>query len=296
MGEIDSYHELNGDVRGGFFKNTVRRIRGVLVSATTPTNGQVLQYNSSNAQYEPTTPATTTSVTMGGDVTGSSATSTVVKLQGRDISNSAPSSTNTLSWNGSAWAPASAVTTVTLSGDVTGSSNSNVVTKIQGVSVATSAPTTNQALQYNGTAWAPGITIGQSWTSFTPTLKAGSSDPTLGTGGSATGRYLQIGKLLKVQYRFAFGTASAAQGSGEYYIAMPGGFSLDTTITDPYVGTGRIHDADQNKNWLVGVLWDAANSRFKFTLDNGGTTVFDNNPFTWANNDRFHINIEIPIT
>jgi len=50
--------------------------------------------------------APTTSVTMGGDVTGSSASATVAKLQGTSVSATAPTSNQVLQYNGSAWTPA----------------------------------------------------------------------------------------------------------------------------------------------------------------------------------------------
>ena len=48
-------------------------------------------------------------VTSAGDVTGPPGTSTVARIQGRDISNAAPSTGDALIWNGTAWVP----TTVT---------------------------------------------------------------------------------------------------------------------------------------------------------------------------------------
>jgi len=51
--------------------------------------------------------ATTTSVTMGGDVTGNSATSTVAKLQGVTVSTTAPTSNQVLTYNSgtTSWTP-----------------------------------------------------------------------------------------------------------------------------------------------------------------------------------------------
>lgn len=43
---------------------------------------------------------------LAGDVTGPPTANTVTKLQGRDVSNTAPANTNVLTWNGSAWTPA----------------------------------------------------------------------------------------------------------------------------------------------------------------------------------------------
>ena len=50
----------------------------------------------------------TTSVTMGGDVTGSSATSNVGKIQGTPVSGLGPITGQVLTYNGTAWAPATA--------------------------------------------------------------------------------------------------------------------------------------------------------------------------------------------
>jgi hypothetical protein len=45
----------NGDVTGNLNANKVVKIQNVLVAATTPAAGQVLQYNSTTSQWEPTT-------------------------------------------------------------------------------------------------------------------------------------------------------------------------------------------------------------------------------------------------
>jgi hypothetical protein len=58
---------------------------------------------------------TTSSVTMGGDVTGNSATATVVKLQGVPVSSTAPSANQVLSFVSPNWVPSSPAVTVTTS-------------------------------------------------------------------------------------------------------------------------------------------------------------------------------------
>lgn len=94
-------------------------------------------------------------VTLAGDVTGDSTATVVGQLQGYPISSTAPSSSQVLTWNGSAWAPATPSTSVTLSGDVTGASSANTVGKLQGRTVSSTAPSSNQVLRWNGSAWAP---------------------------------------------------------------------------------------------------------------------------------------------
>lgn len=47
-----------------------------------------------------------TALTLNGDVTGSLTANTVAKIQGRDVLNTAPTNNQVLTWNGTAWEPA----------------------------------------------------------------------------------------------------------------------------------------------------------------------------------------------
>lgn len=188
-----------------------------------------------------------------------------------------------------------------LDGDVRGNYFKNVVRKIRGVLVSTTTPTTNQVLTYDGTQWAPATpatpTAFTDWTSFTPVLEAGTTDPTLGTASSATGSYMRIGNMLFVKERFLFGSSGVNQGSGEYFVLVPGSFTIDTSdVAKPLLGQGTIYDSGVNQRWNVAAVWDSGNSRIRFYLDSAGTTVYDNNPFTWAANDEFLLDLAIPIT
>ncbi|MBA4058524.1 MAG: hypothetical protein C0490_27655, partial [Marivirga sp.] len=62
------------------------------------TSNQVMVTNAAGTASEWTTP--------GGDVTGPVNTSTVGRIQGRDVSNAAPTTGDALIWNGTAWVPA----------------------------------------------------------------------------------------------------------------------------------------------------------------------------------------------
>ena len=59
------------------------------------------------------------------------------------------------------------------------------------------------------------------WSDWSPTLKRVTTDPTLGTGGSATGWYIKAGQIFIGGITVVAGTGGTA-GSGEHYIAMPG--------------------------------------------------------------------------
>ena len=94
--------------------NNASNIQGTLAVANGGTGltslgtaGQVLTVNSGATALQYSTPATTTSVTMGGDVTGNSATSTVAKLQGVTVSTTAPTSNQVLTYNSgtTSWTP-----------------------------------------------------------------------------------------------------------------------------------------------------------------------------------------------
>lgn len=57
---------LSGDVSGTQSATSVDKIKGTNVASTTPTNGQVLTYNSGTSNWEPTAPATSGTVTSVG--------------------------------------------------------------------------------------------------------------------------------------------------------------------------------------------------------------------------------------
>jgi hypothetical protein len=69
--------------------------------------------------------------TMGGDVSGTTTSATVIKLQGHAISATAPTSNQVLQYVGSTWTPAT-LSFNALSGDVTGTAGANTVISLTG--------------------------------------------------------------------------------------------------------------------------------------------------------------------
>ena len=63
-------------------------------------------------------------------------------------------------------------------------------------------------------------TIGGAWATYTPTLTGAVTNPTLGTGGSIAGQYLQAGKFLEVHIQIGFGNTPSA-GSGPFSVSLP---------------------------------------------------------------------------
>jgi hypothetical protein len=166
----------SGDLSGTYPSPTVAKLQGTIVLSGTPSAGQVLTATSGVAA-DWQTPGSVTSVTMGGDVTGNSATSTVIKINGATVPVSGSLVTGSvLQVSGAAaltyaavnLAGGSAFVTGTLpagnlpslAGDATGTITANTVVAIQARSISTSAPSNGQVL-----TWVSGSSM---WTPSTP--------------------------------------------------------------------------------------------------------------------------------
>jgi hypothetical protein len=79
----------------------------------------------------------------------------------------------------------------------------------------------NQQLVYDSAAaaWLP-VYQGQ-WINYIPTLTASTTNPSLGTGSSALGRYYQSGKMVAFNLDIIFGTTGMNAGSGIYAVSLP---------------------------------------------------------------------------
>lgn len=122
------------------------------------------------------------------------------------------------------------------------------------------------------------------WTSFTPTLTAVTTDPTLGSGGGADGRYRRLGKLIIAQVFVGFGGSGVSNGAGVYFVPPP---VAPTAIglTDALIGHGYIYDASATTVRLVAVV-----STGGMFVDNGGF-VTESAPFAWAAGDQIQLNL-----
>lgn len=59
------------------------------------------------------------------------------------------------------------------------------------------------------------------WIAYTPVLTAVTTNPVLGTGGSATATYKVVGKVVHYKGQIKFGTSGFSVGSGTYSISLP---------------------------------------------------------------------------
>lgn len=81
------------------------------------------------------------------------------------------------------------------------------------------------------------------WTSYTPTMTASTTNPTLGNG-TLVGAYTKVGRSVTVRIHYIFGSTSTA-GSGNYSWALPVTAASGTVPTSPVVvvvGAGMCRD------------------------------------------------------
>lgn len=122
------------------------------------------------------------------------------------------------------------------------------------------------------------------WFSYTPTLKAVTSDPTLGSGSTVGGSYSVNGNTVSVRVGFVFGSSGAAAGSGEYYVAAPVG--TISVASQRFVGSGFFFQGGTGR---VGVCdLDASTERCYFWVDSRTTRVSNSDPAAWSNNHQLH--------
>jgi hypothetical protein len=147
-----------GDVSGSFPTLTVEALQGNAIATTSPSNGQVLKWNSLSSEWEPATDD-------GANYTGG----TGITVVGTTISNT-----------GDTDASDDITTSTTALGDVSGLFPNLIVDGIQGNAVSNNAPAANEVLKWSGTEWEPG-------TDANTTYSAGAGLSLVGTTFSNTG-------------------------------------------------------------------------------------------------------------
>lgn len=131
------------------------------------------------------------------------------------------------------------------------------------------------------------------WSSYTPTWTATSGTPAVGTGGSLTGSYVQLGKAVFFRLNLVLGSTGLSTGSGTWQ------FSLPAAHVAPPSGVG-------NHGLLVNGYYEDLATRaygpILARLAASSTTLFEvlhwqvssnatasllafNDPFTWGTGD-----------
>ena len=131
------------------------------------------------------------------------------------------------------------------------------------------------------TALAAKLTTPSAWTSYTPTLTATTTNPTLGTGATAVGKYAQMGKVVIASFRIVFGNSPSA-GSGSYLISLP----VTGTGPAPFssVGVVRLFDSSAGTGAVANAVFN--NSDGTKVLLTATSTVTSASPWTWTTTDE----------
>lgn len=125
------------------------------------------------------------------------------------------------------------------------------------------------------------------------TVGATTTAPTLGTGGSTTGKYIRIGSMVVFHFIVAFGSSGANAGEGFYKIPLP---VTGVYMGGPY-GTSSLVDSSAGAILQGNVCMDPADQSgdYCFMVHYPGTPAGDfsdrlighNLPWAWGANDQF---------
>lgn len=126
--------------------------------------------------------------------------------------------------------------------------------------------------------------------SYTPDLTASVTNPTLGTGGFITGRYIEIFDFIFTWGEFRFGTAGINQGSGTFEVSLP--FPAATIAppdggsgNGPQLGISRVWDNSSGSTRTSHSVQLRTTTRIMFSVrfdsGAGGRALGSGNPFAW---------------
>lgn len=125
---------------------------------------------------------------------------------------------------------------------------------------------------------------------YVPALTASTTSPTLGTGAIQQAQWGYVdAKVIWVDIKIQFGTASVVAGSGTYRVSVPVNSKTNTNGARQTGITGLVQDSSPLTNYPV-VMELGSNASFG-TLGgwNVNPSVTNAVPFTWAANDLIAI-------
>lgn len=126
--------------------------------------------------------------------------------------------------------------------------------------------------------------------SYTPSLQATTTNPTLGSGSTAIADYLFEQGFLTVGFTIIFGSSGVAAGSGTYRLTLPAGVGIDPDWQENRA-CGEVFASDSSAGAAGFYYFFArASSSSPDTIVFGtsaspSAAVTNSAPFTWAAND-----------
>jgi hypothetical protein len=141
---------------------------------------------------------------------------------------------------------------------------------------------TDELQYYNGSSWVAGLPFG-AWTSYTPTL----TNITLGTGGTTSFKYAQLGKVVVVRGNITLGTSGTVTGANTV--------TLPVTANSDYVVGVPMGDVifTNNTNYYPGTVLTISTTTVRLLATNAAGTIAvaseptSTSPFFWASGHKF---------
>lgn len=153
---------------------------------------------------------------------------------------------------------------------------------------------TADSAQTSGIKWAAitntVLTTGSigTYTAFTPSLTASTTDPQLGTGAVTVARYCQIGKMVHYYFNITFGTSGTiSAGSGLYAVSLPITANVPTNLFLPQQGSVQIYDSSAATFKTGSAMLGSGGTTCGFVVNDSGVFgVTATSPWTWAASDQ----------
>ena len=252
-------------------------VEGNSLTVTPGSTNEVLSSNGSIIEWLP----------LGGDVSGAPEGLTVTRLQGRDLSSTAPGAAQVLQWNSTAdqWQPApastgnaayvfTAQTSVTIPGTVHQFGTANLVVSCYDSSTPPQAVEPDK-IQINPTSYNVTINFSTAQTGYCVVNGAGTASVAGGGSGAITSVFGRTGAVLAQTGDYGFGQISGTAASSQLPAA---GGDVSGTLTSATVTALQHHavasTAPTNGQTLV---WSSSASAWQpGTIAGGGavTSVF----------------------
>ena len=130
-------------------------------------------------------------------------------------------------------------------------------------------------------------TIGAAWETWTPTLTASTTNPNLGSTGTASGRYARINKIVIGNAQFTFNGAGIAAGLGFYFCSLP----ITAQGAGLMAGSSLAIDVSTFASTINLCQTDTVNRLIGVGTGGGGLAAsIQNSTYVWAAGDFIRFN------
>lgn len=128
--------------------------------------------------------------------------------------------------------------------------------------------------------------LGKFGTTWTPVLRATTTNPTLGTGATQLSHVWLNGNHVTLWFQITFGTSGVVAGSGNYSIALPAAYPAMAGHLDVTLGTIRLVDSSGGPAVKLAIpTLNLAAQEFTMRTTDTAAVVTNAVPWTWAASD-----------